>query len=291
MRKLLFVFLFFNSVSALANINPWANDPLAKINLFNDSGSKAEDENTNTNKIPEIKCEIPKVCPVCEISEEWPLDLNGDDLAERAEKRICKSNNEFGNNVFFGNKANISQLIEKPIEIIIIYDSQMKPLIYKANNTDCKNNKQISYSRFERTDFNNDKLDELFIIEHDYIANTDSVKILGYDFRLNNIVNLPIIEYEDDLSEIINGDTQNGKVKFLKSNTNSFSLLWENNTGEQAQINYYQDSSDKTFYPVEIKNLNHQIAYKSKLSSSSNPNPKSNEKTKITNEFGIEIIN
>lgn len=290
MKELLFVVLLLNSLlslSALANINPWANDPLAKVNLFNNSENSAP-ETESKNKNPDIQCEMPKVCPVCEISEEWPLDLNGDDLAEKAEKRICKRINEFTSPIFLGNETNASESIEKPIEIIIIYDSQLNPLVYKANNTNCKDNKQITFSHFERTDFNNDNLDELLIVEHDYRENTDSVKILGYDFRQSNIVNLPIIEYEDDLSETINGDTQNGKVKFLKSAANYFSLLWENSTGEQAQINYYQDSADKSFYPVEIKNLQpKQIAHKLNLPAKL----LASEKTKTTKEFGIEVIN
>ena len=232
MRKLIVKYLILLlTLPCCASSNPWLNDPLAKINLF--SGSEEQNpEKKNTNE-----CLLPPLCSVCDITEEWPLDFDGDDLAEKAQKRQCnlKENN----------------LIAE--EIIIIYASDGEPIIYKSNLMNCQKDKLINYQNFQRFDFNHDNLDELLIVEHDQKTDSEEIKVLGYNQGKALIEEMPLIEYESDLKDQFKGDLQNVKKQFLKINgQNSFIVSLKTDNHEEFKIYYYQDAANKAFYPLHL---------------------------------------
>jgi len=237
MPFLLLLILLSLSFNATAAPNPWANDPLAKVNLF--SSSNGAKPTTSENKVTPKTCPPVDKCPVCEVVEEWPLDFDGDDLAEKAEKRQCNFDPALG---------------FKP-QVVIIYDSQMSPLIYKSNTANCKENKNVLYSTMQRVDFNGDNFDELLLVEHDEEKQSDAVSILGYNATSRKIAELPIVEYETDLKDKLRSNIASDelKVTFERLNgTIGFILNCLTPSQRSFQVYYFQDSADRGFYPLRI---------------------------------------
>lgn len=233
MRFCLIIFCLIG-LNCLAAPNPWLNDPLAKINLLPEENLKQESESTEI-------CTPPPFCSLCDIVEEWPLDFNGDDLAEKAQRRQCplKENN----------------LIAE--EIIIIYASDGQPVIYKSNLMNCQKDKLINYLHFERFDFNHDNSDELILVEHDQKTDSEEVKIIGYNSNKALIEEMPLVEYETDLQAYYKGDLQNIQKRFLKTNgQNGFTMALAADNGQEFKVYYYQDAADKAFYPLNLIEIN-----------------------------------
>lgn len=227
------IILCLINLNCFASPNPWLDDPLAKVNLFDEKNLKIPPNNN--------ECLAPATCPLCDIAEEWPLDFNGDDLAEKAQRRTCALKE--------------TRLVAE--EVIIIYSSDGQPLIYKSNSMNCQKNRIINYSHFERFDFNRDNLDELILVEHDQSSNSDEVKILGFNQNKGLIEEMVLIEYETDLQDQYSGDLQNIKKQFLKINgKNGFVIGLKADNNQEFQVHYYQDLTDKAFYPLSLIEVN-----------------------------------
>jgi len=235
MLRLLLIFIIhlFASSMVFCAPNPWANDPLAKVNLFpaaNQLNQKANSQET---------CAQADYCPVCEIAEEWPLDFDADDLAERAQKRTCSPDPNTGFQA----------------QVIVIYDSKGEPIIYKSNLDRCNKNGNKLYSLIQRIDFNHDHFDELLLIEHNPELNTDDIKVLGYNPNLSKIIELPIIDYKNDLKDISEKDLlkDNLQVSFERVNGNYGFVSKVSLSSKQAfWVYYFQDAADRSFYPLKI---------------------------------------
>jgi hypothetical protein len=226
----------FNLMAAYA----WPVDPLANVNLFNKGVASQKVAPAKTADEQNGECLPPTSCPICPVSEEWPLDFDRDDLAEKAELRRCAPN-ELG--------------VEQ--ELVIIFSSKGEPLIYKANFS-CKTKKPFTFSHFERADFNRDNYDELLLVERDLETGSEQVKVLGYNTSQALITELPIVEFETDLQDYLRqGETnESNKLSFAKKNANyGFNLACQTALGRIFRINYYQDKADRAFYPLKISEV------------------------------------
>ncbi len=223
-------------IALTCNASPWPFDPLSKVNIAPEG---AEQKETAPEK-PKI-CPPPTSCPICPVVEEWPIDFDGDDLAERVQRRSCGSRNLL--------EINANE------EIVVVIDSKGEPIIYKSNLSSCEPNKHILFSHLERADFNRDNLDELLLIEHDVDANNDEVKVLGFNRNQNVVVELPLVEHQTDLSELLKpGESIAGtKTRFEKKSASyGFTVSLETELGRILRVYYFQDASDRAFYPLRI---------------------------------------
>ncbi len=245
---------------------PWAFDPLANIDLskkdlngiLNNSNSHASINSTKKN------CStIPNTCPICEVSEEWFLDFDGDDITEKAELRKCNVSQDFISNNRNNNQSLLTNMAMNQAgpQIILIYDSNGLPIIYKSNIDTCSPNQSLSeknYIHFERLDFNKDGRDELIIVERNIQTFNDTVIILGQNLSSGIISELPVIEFETDLKNKLKlEELASTTVNFYGSNKNQtgYILNCSLDSGENFEIDYYQDRVDKSFYPLRITQL------------------------------------
>jgi hypothetical protein len=240
--KLLILFLLF-SINLQSLANSWPYDPLAKVNLENPQNTNIPTSPNHSIKEPE-ECLIPATCPICEVIEEWPIDFDGDDLAEKAQKRQC----------------GLSSLDEeRHQEVIIILSSTGEPIIYKTTFSNCHPEKETKFTHFERVDFNKDNLDELVLVEHDLKSDNDQISILGFNKDKNAITEIPLLEYHTDLKERFGQDEnkEKTKTKFLRRNKlYGFVLDYLSSSNRTFRIYYYQDAADRAFYPLKISEVN-----------------------------------
>lgn len=217
----------------------WPVDPLANINLFQGAPTKTTSEKTLTaseSQKPEF-CENPIICPVCPVVQEWPLDFDRDDLAEKAQLRKCSPDE--------------SGAVQ---EMLIVFSHTDIPSIYIPNRS-CKTGKPFAFSHFERVDFNRDNYDELIFAERDLETGSERVKVLGYHLSHGRVIELPLIEYETDLRDFLGPDEtlEGSKLKLEKLNAfYGFILSCQTERGRSFQIGYYQDAADRAFYPLKI---------------------------------------
>ncbi|MDX1919804.1 MAG: hypothetical protein SFU25_03605, partial [Candidatus Caenarcaniphilales bacterium] len=178
-----------------SSVNPWANDPLAKINFEQNHPQNQEISKVKESSLKQMeeKCKpLTNFCPVCETVEEWPIDFDGDDLAEKAQRRICQA---------IPSSQATKDIPESYVtpEIIIIFSYDGVPIIYKTTLNSCS--KKTSFSTFQRFDFNSDNYDELILSERDLETKDEKINIIS--FFNDRISELPFVDFTPDLEEFI----------------------------------------------------------------------------------------
>jgi hypothetical protein len=188
----------------------------------------------------EIACLPPPTCQLCAVLIEWPLDFNGDDLAEKAQLRKCNSLTQMPNE-----------------EMVIIFNHQAEPIIYKSNLMSCYQEQTVHFGFFQRYDFNQDLRDELILVQTNADNGQQELKIIGYNLAQQIISELPLIEYETDLAALFTGnldDLQGYLVKILPPAGFVWGLkIPGSNLG--FLVYYYQDAANSAFYPLKIKKV------------------------------------
>jgi hypothetical protein len=186
----------------------------------------------------DVNCNLPPSCPVCEVLEEWPMDFNGDDFAEKAERRKC----------FFLPVYNSAP------EIMVVYDQDMNPIIYKSTLDSCNLPEREGFTTFERIDFNNDTYDELLLVEAGKDEYDDEIKVIG--FLGGKIRELSVIDFSDLIGESQPEKNDKTNIKFDSIIKNyGFKILYKAKDGSLYKIHYYQDSADRSFYPLKTETV------------------------------------
>ncbi|MDJ0625138.1 MAG: hypothetical protein QNJ31_02075 [Candidatus Caenarcaniphilales bacterium] len=206
----------------------------------------------SSNQFSNENCQNLDFCPLCDVVEEWPLDFNGDDFAELAQRRICTQNDYYVSPI----NGNKNKKIRP--EVIIIFSSEGKPVIYKTNLNTC--GEELLYSHFQRFDFNKDNLDELMIVERNIKSKDDFVSVLGFDFTKNRIVELPILDYERAVTEqlIANKRLEEKIIEEYEKLNGSRGFILKGKTQQEKRIfrvYYIQHRQNRSFHPVKITYL------------------------------------
>ncbi|MDX1918226.1 MAG: hypothetical protein SFT81_03675 [Candidatus Caenarcaniphilales bacterium] len=201
-------------------------------------------------------------CPLCPIQIEWPLDFDGDNLAETVQHRVC-SGEGF---VDLQTADRIEPIPESrsPFEIIIVLNWRQEPIFYQSNQKPyCELGEIVRFGRLKRLDFLQDNYDELMLTEYNLTRKFETLRLLGYSYERGRIGDLIMLDFRDQLKDY--GTSAESKSEDSKEpppvlsfesllGQDGFIARSELKDGRMVRVYYFQDSTDRIFYPLKVIN-------------------------------------